>query len=515
MHSDKLITTEQYGRALSQSIEFSIERFNHVNFISLEVKNHIIKQFGQEAYDNGGLKVYTSIDANMQKVAQDSLQDVCLQLEHDCEWEGPVGKTSKIHDINVVNSFLECCGAFYTPVIITNSEGRFVGHKVNGTLNSKDMEKYKKFKNVEPGDIVIIDKKNHWLINRPSYNGQVTILKNSGYGVGDVLASVGGIDLFLLRDDITKIPREVGSCMKIIDSAIIFHHLKLPTNTKCGDWHAVVKKNKCFYISESEFRGYKWKYDARTDASVWPISDWDSKLWGDITLRVAFENSRNIPFVALILNQVTAPIFKTYLDQLQVTKSSTPFYPSYILGSVGISPRQFAETMCGLINYGNRLNSIFIKETCDENNNILYKNEKNKPTRVISEQSVYGVVSCMKGCVVRGTGQRLSGVMSNIGTKTGTSSNNQEAMCMCVTKEVVIFITICKNNGKSLGNNVWGAAFPVLCCRQIIEKIKYNLSDGPIMPEPQGIKSVLGQYNLFQSSYVDNKIEAKEILFEN
>lgn len=289
---------------------------------------------------------------------------------------------------------------------------------------------------------------------------------------------------------------------------------KYPTNFEIKDDFGIVKNNKFIYVSEDEFKKYKNLYESGNH-EIWAPGNWDSKHFGDITVRAAFEFSRNIPFMALILNHVGPEQYKKLLDRLEITKKSEVFVPSMILGCVDILPENVAGLMCGLINYGHNIKPQFIKEICNKKNEIIFEAEEiQKKERVVSKESMYMVLSEMQGGVERGMSKALKGSMKNVYSKTGTSSNNRDAFTLCVTKEYVIFVNISKNDGGSLGYNVFGARYPVLCVRNILKSIE-NKKDEPIfIAPPNTLKVFEDNYNKFNSPNFPDEI-ISEIMFNN
>lgn len=506
MFKHKLIFEEEFTQAFNAPVKILLDRFYHVNHVSLKVKNLIIKKFGEDSYNTGGFNIYTTLDKKIQDIALSSLQESCFELENTSEWNGPVEFNAK--DIENLYKFNDQCGKFFIPAVITNKNGSFKGINSVGILNSQNIKKYNKKKDIEIGDVIILEKKTMNLTNLPSFNGYVIVLKN-GYLAGDVIALVGGIDLLLLRDDLTSVIREVGSCIKIINLLILFN-LKPELNTDIctPDKQAVVENNLLKYVNDKEFYRIYENYYTNNIKNIWPVRNWDNTYFRDISLRIAFEHSRNIPFLYVILNVLGYKKYHKALIDLNLINNDQIFLPSMILGGIHKSPMKFIETICGILNKNHPIKNRFISEICDDKENILkaYKSNKQED-RIISNGAIYKVLSCMHGCITRGTGKRLSGLMKNIYAKTGTASNNKGAFCVVVTKEYTMFICVCKNNGQPLGPNVFGARSPVECARKIILKLP-ELEDTPFITL-KGFKKILKPYNPYNSE--DNLIIEDDI----
>lgn len=73
MHKLEYITSEEWQAALNeiQSIEFNSDRssFNHPHFV-LYIKEQLEEKYGKDVVEQGGLKVYTTLDSDLQEYAE-------------------------------------------------------------------------------------------------------------------------------------------------------------------------------------------------------------------------------------------------------------------------------------------------------------------------------------------------------------------------------------------------------------------------------------------------------------
>jgi len=495
MLQKKIINEEQYNEAILEEINIDWNKFFHVNYLSLDIKNYIIKNYSEDIYKKGGLKIYTSISKNIQEIAEKELINVCYELERDCPWSGPVDcNREKKH----LFSYMEKCGKFYTPIVISSPDGHFIGLKTQGKLSVSDIEKYRKFKSIEVGDVIILYKKTGEIMNLPSFNGQVTILKN-GLNAGEVVASVGGIDLTIFRDNIARyIPREVGSCIKVLNCLCALDQ-GLPTDLPLNDSYVIIKDGKAIFTDKTTYFTHRYNFTVKKIKDVWAPGNWDDQFFGKITMRNAFEFSRNTSFMDLIYNNIGIKKYYKFLRKIGLIDSKISFFPSMVLGSVFMTPEHFAGTICGVLNYGVGIEPTLIQEITDKDDGILEKVEIIEKDRVVKKESVYIMLEMMQGAVDRGLAKALKDVLPNIYGKSGTSGNNRDVLCLCITKEYTILITLCKNDGSSLGANVWGARYPMLCGRRIVSAL--GLSGEPFFPSRSNlqIREFSGPYNPYHS----------------
>jgi len=118
-----------------------------------------------------------------------------------------------------------------------------------------------------------------------------------------------------------------------------------------------------------------------------------------------------------------------------------------------------------------------------KNNQIVFENsETTIGNKVCSLETLILTLDAMNGVYLRGSGKGLTPLgREYIYCKTGTSSNNRDALCLVITDNYILYITICRNNDQSLGAEVYGAKAPVNCAYLILRQLIFK--DVSIIPK--------------------------------
>jgi len=69
------ITEEEYDEAVSEELEFkkAIEKINAPHFVIM-VKQYLVEKYGEDFIEKGGLNVYTTLDKDLQQIAEDAVE---------------------------------------------------------------------------------------------------------------------------------------------------------------------------------------------------------------------------------------------------------------------------------------------------------------------------------------------------------------------------------------------------------------------------------------------------------
>ncbi len=493
----------------------------YTDYISLEIKDFLIKNFGKSAYKKGGYKIYTTINSDLQKISQTVLEDVCFNLEREQPWKGKI-KQLKKYNHNILCEIANQCGCLYIPIYIVNKEFNYKFGTIYGKLSQQDIEIYKKHyaKSTDPtGDILIINKNKKLLTNFPTVTGQITIMNQNG----ELEVSIGGVDFTRNQYCInTQSKRQIGSCMKIFDTLCAMEYLKILPSFYLKDVHSIVKNHNLVHVDKEDYYRLDRQFLRHNYAKtgIWVVRNWDGDFWGDINLRISMEHSRNIPFLDLILNHVGLDNFRKFLIKLQMWPKFQSIYPSVILGNLEMHPSDFARICCVLLNSGHIINhNILIKNITNKKTNIFESSQNFSIKPVLNKENIHMILSIMNGSVKRGNGFRLntSKFSDNLHTKTGTTSDNKDALCVCLIHNKLLYISICKDNNLSLGANVLGAKYPVLCVKKILQYGEKYFINKPIIISnlPKTLSKKKVPYNVYNIKQIGFNKEIEEFFFNS
>lgn len=168
---------------------------------------------------------------------------------------------------------------------------------------------------------------------------------------------------------------------------------------------------------------FKWTANTKVDDSAYnypntktSVNDWDHQYQGNITIRQALVQSRNIPAVKSLA--------AVGLDngQKALTSLGLPSSNLYYANAIGLdtSPLALASAYSSLANGGVRTNARFVDSITNKRNHQVLKT-KAVHERVFSNQTAYLITDILKGVFESG-GTGVSAKVNNISEagKTGT-----------------------------------------------------------------------------------------------
>jgi penicillin-binding protein 1A len=296
------ISGQQYHEAISAPLGLNIQRWNYTvaPYFVEEVRQFLEKKYGPEAVDERGLRVYTTLNTNIQKLAQEALQQGLRDDDKRRGWRGPEKNILKT-PIKLAN------GEPATLETYTDSDWKAafqLGDLLHGLvmqvspdhalvrfgdvtvrLTPPDFAWTQKTQPAEvfaPGDVDLFQIKEikgsklaATLDQHPTVQGAILVIDNP---TGAIKAMVGGYDWNESKyNRATQAERQVGSSFKV------------------------------YVYSQALLDGMS-PFDTIVDAPVgfstssgwWAPHNYDEKYEGSITLLHALAESRNVPAVKLL-----------------------------------------------------------------------------------------------------------------------------------------------------------------------------------------------------------------------
>jgi penicillin-binding protein 1A len=218
---------------------------------------------------------------------------------------------------------------------------------------------------------------------------------------GEIRAIGGGRNLEVARgfNFATDINRQPGSTIKpIIDYGPAIEYLQWST------YHQIVD-------------------EAHTYSDGTPIKNYDNKYKGQMSIREALADSRNIPALKT-LQEVGLTKARDFAANLGIPVGNQIFESHSIGGFNGVSPMQLAGAFSAFGNKG-----IYIKPHTV--NKVVFMDEtevnmKPEPKAVMKESTAFMVTDMMKSVVRSGTGRRANIQGLQVAGKTGTTNFDSE-----------------------------------------------------------------------------------------
>ncbi len=464
------------------------------------VRNDLVPRVGEEVIRKGGLKVYSSLDLDMQVLAEESLQSGLRALDKRNGFRGPllrpddaqsrvlkeklatfkeaafVGSGPKrVWDLRRLaknNMKRDISSLVANSRILSPEEGLIIGvrvEKVNEQTNvamvdvgsrlielplrgltwAKPKEGVKKVSEILKADDIILIKLNDvkskmWasLEQVPLINGGLVALDVE---TGGVLAMVGGYDFDESPfNRIMQAKRQPGSGMKPLIYAQAIDRELVTAATIITD------APKAFFDPGTE--------------EYWRPRNHTNKYLGDITVRHCLRSSINTCTITL-LEKIGIDSFLNFAKDVELVSPITPFPRNLTvaLGSAEIFPINLANSMRLLARQG-RYSPYHLIGKVKLSSGSVQEMERVADKQLLRPESAYIVTNILQG-VISGNNRAkyLSEVMTPLAGKTGTTNNVRSTWFFGYSPKVLALVFIGYDDNRSIGATEWGVttAFPI------------------------------------------------------
>ena len=455
MMEDGKITAEEAQRAKSAPLKLNVqtEPNNLAPYFVEEIRQYLEKKYGSEEVHEGGLRVYTSLNLEMQRAANQSVLDGLAAYERRHGWKGSllniVANGDSISTYRHVDWDNALAPASYVHALVTEVEPQYAILKFGAyqaRLGPAEI-KWTRYNSPQQfltvGDLVyvkVVDlngNDSHVMLEQESgVQGALLALDNS---TGDIKALVGVRDFQESKfDRATQAMRQVGSSFKPYIYTAAIDEGMTPDDT-------VLDAPVTF----------------TTPSGPYTPHNYDGRFEGIITFRRALMQSRNIP--ALKVTEKVGGI-KTVIEYARKFGITAPL-PAYLpvaLGAADITLMEQTAAFTTFPNDGVRVTPRYIRKVTDYDGRVL---EENYPEvkDVISARTARIMVSMLRDVVLHGTAYAASKLNHPLAGKTGTTNDFTDAWFVGFSPSVTCGVWIGFDEKKTLGNKETGAmaALPV------------------------------------------------------
>ena len=386
-----------------------------------EVRKYLEREYGSQRIYQGGLRVYATLDPEIQRAANDAVRKGLRVLDrrsrgfvpttvsvlkdgslpdpvHLEEWDAPIAAGDVVRGVVLESSRASA-------VVQIGAYKAHVGPKEIEWTRRSNVEEVLPRGGVAPFLIQSLSDDNEAKVvleQEPKVEGALVAVDVK---TGSVKAMVGGYDFAKSKfNRATQAMRQVGSAFKpFIYSAAI---------EKMGWTPATI-------IVDSPI-----SFPNPWNKTVWTPRNYDLRYLGPVTVRKALEESRNVPAVKT-LQAVGVQTGIEYARKLGLSGEFPPFLP-IALGAGEASPLEMAAAFGSFANQGLRMKPLLITRITDREGNII---EENRPEAIdaIRADTAYLMTSLLRGVVERGTAVRARALKRPVAGKTGTTNDFTDA----------------------------------------------------------------------------------------
>jgi len=417
-----------------------------------EIRRYLENKYGADQVHEGGLKVYTTLDVDLQKAANQTVLDGLAAYERRHGWKGHLENvvangvvlTKYSHpdwdDEPEVNGYIHAVVTSAGTGIATVKFGRYTA-----ALGQSDVSwtGQKLAYILKTGDICYVrilalgtNGAAHVSLEQDSgAQGSLLAIDNAN---GGIKAMVGGRDFNESKfDRATQAMRQVGSSFKPYVYTTIIDEGASPDDP-------ILDEPVSF----------------ETPSGPYSPHNYDEKFEGIITLRRALAQSRNIPALKLA-NKVGIKNVIEYADRFGITAKLPPYLP-VALGAAEITLMEQTSAYSVFPNDGVRVLPRYITRVTDYEGRVL---EEDFPEvkDVISERTARIMTSMLREVVLHGTGIAAAKLPFPAAGKTGTTNDFTDAWFMGFSPTMTCGVWVGYDEKKSLGSKETGAhaALPI------------------------------------------------------
>src|SRR6266849_2408708 len=484
MLEDGKITATQAADAKSKPIPLNLQKDPNSlapHYVE-EIRRYLEAKYGSDQVHEGGLRVYTSLDMDLQKAAHKALLEGLAAYERRHGWRGKLlnviaqgQKLDKYADADwdeepEVNGYMH---ALVTRISPGSAVVRFGQH--TATLVQADVAWTKlKLPNIlHAGDVVYIkvlslDAGGKTRVSLEQDSGAEGALVAIDNATGEIKAMVGGRDFNLSKfNRATQALRQVGSSFKPYVYTAVMDQGGSPDET-------ILDAPITFQTASGPYIPHNY----------------DDKFEGQITLRRALAQSRNIPALKLA-DRIGIRTVIEYAHRFGVT-STIPAYLPVVLGSAEITLMEQTSAFSVFPNDGVRLAPRYIKKVTDYEGRIL-EEDFSDIKDAVSSRTARIMTSMLREVVLHGTGVAAGKMPYPLAGKTGTTNDFTDAWFVGFSPTLTCGVWIGYDEKKSLGEKETGARTALPIWMQFMNIALAGKDPGEFQPAPLPRSSAVAQ----------------------
>jgi penicillin-binding protein 1A len=484
MRKNNFITPEKAEQALNE--KQVLKKPDNPNLrvpgYTEHVRREIEQNFGSDRLYDEGMKVYTTVNLEMQQMARQAVDKGLTELARRQGYSGPIRHLNP----DEYAAFLEKqkadkleIGAEYQALVddidLKKTQLYIKVGTFSGLISKKNMSwavGRKRLNNIfAKGDVIPVaalskdEKSGQYEFElKPHTQAQAALICLDNK-TGQIKAMVGGRDFEESQfNRAVQALRQPGSAFKPF-----VYTAAMDTGFTPAD---VVWDEPVFYEDHGQ---------------EWTPQNYDRAYDGPVTLYNALVRSRNVVAVRL-LEKVGPETAVKYAHMMGINSDLRP-YLSLALGASEVTLLDMVTAYSVFPNLGERLTPRFITHVEDRYGKIIARTE-HEAKKVLDPQTAYVVLHMLQGVVQRGTGTRVAALKRPVAGKTGTTNDLADAWFVGFTPEYTVGVWVGYDVRKRLGRRESGgrAAAPIF-----LYFMQAALKDRPVndFTAPPGVECYL------------------------
>lgn len=475
MVSEGYITNIEATEAIDMPLDIKSRRNWYIEKVPAYteyIRRYVEEKYGKNKLYLDGLKIHTSVNIDMQKMAREEIVKGLQALDKRQGYRGPLrsitteeietlsAELQKTYDLNPLEKDKTVTGVV---IAVDNKAGSVTVRmgSERGIIALEDMQwarkpnpevsyRYAKIKKLgkalQIGDVILVKlkekdaKSGDWRLALEQVPKAQSALLCIEAETGYVKVMVGGRDFKSSQfNRAVQSRRQPGSAFKPLIYAAAIDKGYTPAT--------VIIDSPIVYTDEQ--RDFKWKPE-----------NYGRKFYGPTLLRKALSKSKNVITVKVV-QDIGIDYVIDYARKLGI-HSEMPRDLSISLGSSGVSLLEIVNAYSVFTNQGYFVEPVFITRIVDREGNEL---EQARPQRekVIDQTTAYLMTNLLEEVVKSGTGRRVKALKRPVAGKTGTTNNLYDAWFVGYTPGYITGVWVGFDEEASLGVGETGsrAASPI------------------------------------------------------
>ncbi len=468
MHSNKFIEEKDLKFKTSPIKLFSRNKviFNEADYFYEEIRKLLFNKYGEKKFYSDGLIIKTSLNSELQIIANNSLLKGLIDYDKRHGWKGSLG-IDEVSSANIKNYILKFKNPFPNKWKIVQIKK--INKNLINVLDENNIEltidlnffenEWLKKEVFTIGELFFVEIINKDLIIRqiPDVNGAIIVLNPHS---GDVLAMSGGFSFNLSQfNRSTQAKRQPGSAFKPFVYLTALNEGFNPSTLVLDAPYVI---------------------DQGPGLPKWKPANYTEEFYGLTTIRTGIEKSRNLMTIRLA-NEIGIPKILQTAKEFGIDKFLDDNM-SMSLGSGLVKLIDITNAYGIIANGGKKIQPNFIQSIYDRNGKLVFKSSNRScddclvenfdkkiyipkildtEELVIDSRIAYQVTSMMEGVVQRGTAIKLKDLGFPLAGKTGTTNKNKDAWFIGYSPDVVVGIYVGYDQPKTLGFKETGSSVAV------------------------------------------------------
>ncbi len=498
MVEEGYITNVQATEAIDTKLDVKPRRNWYIEKVPIyteHVRRHVEETYGKDALYEEGLKIYTAVNIEMQKIARKEIEKGLKDLDKRRGYRGALKHLSQEEIEEVIRSFqdeegqrkLEAGQVVSGVVIDVNDTTNIVTVRMGNAVGTMKLSEMKWARKPNPevawyearirhpgqvlrvGDVIevrVIGKPEGaemWELALEQTPDAQSAMLCIEAGTGQVKVMVGGRDFRESQfNRAIQSRRQPGSAFKPVIYAAALDKGFTPASM--------------IIDSPIVFK------DVQRD-HTWKPRNYGKKFYGPTLFRQALAKSRNVITIK-ILQKIGIDYAIDYARKLGIT-SNISRNLSIALGSSGLSVLEVVTSYSVFANNGYLVPPVFITKITDRDGRVIFEASPERK-RVIEESTAFIMTSLLESVVKSGTGRRVRALNRPVAGKTGTTNNLYDAWFVGFTPEYITGTWVGLDDEAPIGKGETGsrAASPIW-----LAFMKAVLKDKPIkvFQVPEGV----------------------------